>query len=299
MVFRLNVTRAWHLASIGVIALATGCASTPGDVWPRGNYGFGHEVHVLFGFEGDAPDATVVRRAADSGIADDPRVQRFVDNLVALLVERGYVHHRYDRRPWEHIGDLSEVGYRNLRVSAAEVSVVDTRDGPRKLYLWRDPTGNVIAGAFPEELGTDKFRADSSLHVHFGQKGQHLGGYGIKLSVLGAEEGPLAVPALDKRNAELLKRGVMGIIVSRDAAQLPPRLVKNVVVRLSSAPGVEPDILDDIAAAAINATLQEGEIFQLYRNVSKGSFGDSNRRIDAYVEGIPAAVLIKRPEPHD
>lgn len=258
-----------------------------------GNFTYGDQTHILFDFRGSDSAATEIWEAADCGVSDDIRVQRIVDALVVELEARSFEPDEYDRdhgylwlraldEPRSAWGPLSEA-----------MKVPDPRGEEKFLYQWTDSAGGRI------EISESAYRehhAVNTVNVTFGRAGGPHGGDCIRLSVSSPQRGPKARPAVDHRNAGSMIYGVMGIVVRRDEAELPPGFALSTTITISASTRTDAQLLDEIVVAAFNRALASDEVVQLYRHATLEEPGDSDERVTSYLNGVERAVLIKRPE---
>lgn len=256
-------------------------------------FSYGDQTHVLFDFQGPDDAAKDAWEAADHGISDDARVQRFVDALVIELEARSFGPDDYDRaHSYQWLKKLNEPRSAWGPLSQAR-RVPDPSGKEEFLHQWTDSDGGII------EISDDEYRehfAENSANVTFGRAGGPHGGDCIKVSVSSPQRGYQARPAIDYRNAGSMIYGVMGIVVQRDEAELPPGPVLDTTVTISVSSRTDPQLLDEIVIAALNKSLSPDEIVQFYRHATLEEPGDSDERVTSYIAGVTKAVLIKRPE---
>jgi len=119
-------------ATLIAIGLASGCMVQEDDDiepkevhqtdFPTLDYGFGHQTNLLFSFDGSAEDASKWRNVSETGISDDPRVQRFVDCLRDVLKKQRFECETTLLREERSLGYLSEPMYRGgHRLAEAEI----------------------------------------------------------------------------------------------------------------------------------------------------------------------------------
>lgn len=113
------------------------------------------------------------------------------------------------------------------------------------------------------------------------------------LKVQSSTAGPAGRDSASKRSTQLWKYGVMGIVAARTEEMQPPRFVRDVIVTVSSRPGVAPLKSDEIVAAALNLALGDDEVLYLYPEASLEERGDSNDRVQYYAQSVDRAVTIK------
>lgn len=271
--------------------------SDPTARFPLTDYSYGHQTHILFSFEGTPEEALAPCSVKDYGISDDPRVQKFVEALQAQLRERNYVRHRIHWRAEKALARLATPGFRgNLFLDDAEVSTIEFEGITTKQFMWRDLEGKPTSSAREDQLGTSYLAYEGTIEVVYAQ--QSVNGYGFftQLRVSAPLTPPTrAIPGVEMRNGNILKWGVMGIVVSRDQAQLPPGLVQRVSVSLSMQPGASSEKMDGLVAAALNQTVGPNELVQFYRHASLREFGDSDERVSYYERAVKSAQVVRRP----
>lgn len=269
------------------------CANVGGTptIEERSPFRHGQQTHILFGFNGSEASASDLRDVADSGICDDPRVQRFVTALLEEFESRSI-----STESNFSLSALSDLGEpRSFWGPVSEAQVIPDPDGEEQfVYLWKLPDGGEMS------LSENRFRSYASrsfvLATFVRRQGTDRIDLRFEVNVSSPRKGPRAVPALEKRNAPTQIYGVMGIVVDRHRAQLPPGFVVNTAVSITIDARFKYNLLDDIIIAALNATVQPNEIVQFYRHASHEEFGDSDYRVADYMDSVKNAVLIKRPE---
>jgi hypothetical protein len=290
-------------ALVAACARPGGVSSTPSEGkqeydlmdFPTLGYGYGHQTHLLFSFEGTEEQAGAMRWVSESGISEDPRVQHFVDVFRKCLRQQGYVHDPIRWQEESALGYLSEVTYSGgLRLADAEIEVRERNGKPEKYYRWRGMHGDWVAGAFLDELGV-RIRATSSLAIVYGRQ-TPSGGYTdfLQFNVAAHVVGNAAVnPLRDGRNAQLYKYGVMGIIAPRDSRAIAPSYVHNVVITVSSMRGGAATTIDGIVSEALNLALTDDEVVYFYPNASLNAFADSDERVQYYARTVTKAIVME------
>lgn len=282
-----------------------GAGNHPQTDFPITGYGYGNATHLLFSYDGPPELVNEWRRVSEKGIADDPRVQRFVDEFREVLAKRGFVREDLLWREEQALGYLDEPVYQGgFRLVDAE-EITRFRNGkPEKYYHWDSIfDGGSQAGAFWDELpalGEDysgkRWRFENTLRAVYGRP-KLSGGYTdfLQLYVANSRVGFNATKARYVRNSEQFKYGVMGIVARADA-KLPQALVQHVIVEISTQPDCPARTIDELIVEALNASLGDGEVVQFYPHAALNEFGDTDERVTSYMVGVQKAVLIKRPD---
>lgn len=275
--------------------------------FPTTDYGYGNAFHLLFSFDGDSKHANEWRHVSEKGIADDPRVQEFVDNFRATLAKYSFVVETTDFREARALGFLNEPVYRSgYRLADAEVTTEIRNGKPEKYYQWRGSDGQYTAGAFEDELaeiGDDlsarRWKFENTLRAVYGR---HKPGIGytdfLQLCVGNRSVAFYATEPRHFRHSELFRYGVMGI-VARAETTPPQGLVQQVDVTISTQPNAPARPIDELIVEALNASLGEGEVVQFYPHSGLDEFGDTDERVQYFKENVVRSILIEEEQRKD
>lgn len=266
----------------------------PRTDFPTTGYGYGNATHLLFSYDGPPELKTEWRRISERGIADDPRVQEFINEFRIVLEKHGFIRESSLWREERALSYLAEPMYRGgIRIADAEETTRIRNGKPQKYYQWRGSDGHFTAGAFPDELGTSRWQFESSLRAVYGRPDTDEGYTDfLQLYVAGSREAFYATDPRTYRNSQQFKYGVMGIVAQAGAPR-PQALVQHVIIEISTQPNFPASLIDELVVEALNESLDDDEVIQLYPHAALNDFGDTDERVKYFADNITRSVMIE------